>query len=196
LSDGVCKPDVFLEAKRGMSEVWLRTNRRAVLLGMIVPLVLVALGASLLLAVDHDLARLLGALALALGGVLLVLLGWQLRQPRLAYDRGELLFYLRTGGPIRAPIEVVECFLLGQAETMLAGKQHERSEARAVVAKLSDKAEEWSHLSVKPALGKWCDGYVTIRGTWCEPLDIGVINRLNRRLAEVQSALRDRRVTP
>ena len=177
-----------------MPDVWLRTNRRAVLLGLIVPVVLAALGAVLLLAVDQPIARGTGAVVLAIGIVLFVLLLWQLRQPRLAYERGELLFYLRAGGPIRTPIEVVECFLLGQADAMLSGKQNERSETRAVMVKLSDKAEEWSHLSVKPALGKWCDGYVTIRGTWCEPLSVELINRLNRRLAEVHREVRAARV--
>jgi hypothetical protein len=29
---------------------------------------------------------------------------------------------------------------------------------------------------------------VTIRGTWCEPLSVGLVNRLNQRLAEVSRA--------
>jgi hypothetical protein len=40
---------------------------------------------------------------------------------------------------------------------------------------------------VKPSLGTWCGGYVTIRGTWCEPLQPDLIRRLNRRLKEVKT---------
>jgi hypothetical protein len=43
---------------------------------------------------------------------------------------------------------------------------------------------------VKPALGAWCDSYVTIRGTWCEPLNGELIRRLNRRLREVTEQTR------
>jgi hypothetical protein len=179
-----------------MPVVWLKTNRRAVLLGMIFPVTLIALGISLLLATAQFIPRSLGALALAVGGALLGLLLWQLRQPRLAYGQGHLLVYLRAGGPIRLPIEIVECFLLGQAPTMLAGSQHERTETASVMIRLSEKAEEWSHRSVKPALGKWCDGYITIRGTWCEPLGIQVINRLNERLAVAHRESRSAPVAP
>src|SRR6185503_11484600 len=104
---------------------------------------------------------------------------WQMRQPRLAYDEGALLLYLRGSRPIRVPVEIVECFLLGQAPTMLPGKQHEHSEAASVVIRLSESAADWVHRDVKPALGKWCEGYITLRGTWCEPLNVATINRLN-----------------
>ena len=53
----------------------------------------------------------------------------------------------------------------------------------------SDRAEAWHRQEVKPGLGKWCEGYITIRGTWCEPLSVGLVNRLNQRLAEVARAV-------
>src|SRR5690606_38682536 len=102
--------------------------------------------------------------------------------------------YLRSGGPFRVPLEIVECFLLGQAPTLLPGKQQERAETAAVVIKLSETAEAWRHQDVKPALGKWCEGYITIRGTWCEPLNVKLINRLNAQLAEASRALKQREV--
>jgi hypothetical protein len=173
-----------------MAEVWLQTNRRAVLLGLIVPLLLGALGIGLLWLGDHPAPRMIGSISLAMGVVLTLLLIWQLRQPRLAYEQGKLLFFLRSGGPIRVPVEVIECFLLGQTDALLSGKQNERSETRAVMVRLSEKAEEWSHQEVKPALGRWCDGYVIIRGTWCEPLSVEVVNRLNQRLAEATRQVR------
>jgi hypothetical protein len=41
-------------------------------------------------------------------------------------------------------------------------------------------------------MGSWCNHYVTIRGTWCEPLSVELAARLNARLASVQQQL-DRR---
>jgi hypothetical protein len=65
----------------------------------------------------------------------------------------------------------------------IAGKP---AETVNLVARISQKAPQWAKVDVKPALGNWCEGYVTIRGTWCEPLDGEVIRRLNRRLREIR----------
>jgi hypothetical protein len=62
------------------------------------------------------------------------------------------------------------------------------AEAVNLVARLSQKAPEWMQAPVKQALGEWREGYVTIRGTWCEPLTIEVIRRLNARLRELHTA--------
>jgi hypothetical protein len=51
--------------------------------------------------------------------------------------------------------------------------------------RLAQKAEDWQHLDVKPQLGAWCQGQVIIRGTWCEPLSVPLVNRLNQRLYDV-----------
>ena len=55
-----------------------------------------------------------------------------------------------------------------------------------LIARLSQRETDWAHRDVKRALGHWCDGYITIRGTWCEPLNSDVVRRLNRRLADVK----------
>ena len=129
------------------------------------------------------------------GGVLVVMaiatiasLAWQMRKPRLAYRDGALLFWLRSAHPIRVPLDVVECFLLGQAPSLLPGKRHHTTETAALTVRIADRATEWHRQEVKPQLGKWCEGYVTIRGTWCEPLSIDLVNRLNQRLADVSRA--------
>lgn len=109
----------------------------------------------------------------------------QLRQPRLAYDQRHLLVYVQTGPAYRVPIEVVEGFLLGQGPTLLPGKRYDQSEARTIVVRLADAATDWADRESKPALGRWCGGYITLRGTWCEPLSVDLVNRLNQRLAEV-----------
>lgn len=128
----------------------------------------------------------------AVGGVLLVValsiiaaLAWQIRKPRLAYHDRQVFVWLRPGRPIRVPLEVVECFLLGQTSSFLPGGDERHVETSALIMRLAQKAEEWQHLDVKPQLGAWCQGQVIIRGTWCEPLSVSLVNRLNQRLYDV-----------
>jgi hypothetical protein len=117
-----------------------------------------------------------GALAtISLAAVLA--LAWELRKPRLAYQDGELLVRLRSGAPIRVPIDVVEGFLLGRAPSLLPGERHRQTETATLVIRIAAGAPQWHRVEVKPQLGKWCEGYVTIRGTWCEPLTLDLVNR-------------------
>ena len=170
-------------------EVWLRTNTRALWLGTLLPALLASVGLALLVnwpGREASLAaRVAGTVLLAIGGSLVVAILVHLRRPRLAYQDGGLLVWLRSGAPIRVPIEVVECFWLGQAPSLLPGKRHERTETASLVVRIAESAAEWRHQDVKPQLGTWCEGYITIRGTWCEPLSIPLVKRLNERLAEV-----------
>lgn len=174
--------------------IWLRPNTRALCMGMILPMVAISIGIALLFAFENPAARISGGLLASLGGALTLFLVWQMALPRLAYDDGHLLVYLQASRPIRVPIEIIECFLLGQAPTMLPGKRHEHAETASVVIRLSETAADWADREVKPALGKWCGGYITLRGTWCEPLDVTVINRLNAQLAEAHQVIRRSRV--
>jgi hypothetical protein len=122
-------------------------------------------------------------------GMLLALgLVGQLRRPRIAFRDGQVLFNLRSASPVAVPVEVVEAFFLGQGPANLSNVGGKPAETVNLVARLSQKAPEWAKVPVKPALGNWCEGYVTIRGTWCEPLDGEVIRRLNRRLREIREA--------
>lgn len=169
-------------------EIWLRTNSRALLLGMVPPLLLGLIGFALLLGIPGEppnWLRVTGGALLAMALLAIGLLAWHLRQPRLAYHDGHVLIWLRSGKPFRVPVDVVECFWLGQAPSLLPGKRHENTEAAALVIRIADRAAQWRQQLVKPQLGKWCEGYVTIRGTWCEPLGLDVVNRLNQRLSEV-----------
>ena len=126
-----------------------------------------------------------------LGSVSAVFLGtlvYVTRLPRLAYEDGHLLVYLRSLEPIRVPSQFVECFFLGQATSQLTRREPHEVVARTVVVRIAETADQWQRQNVKPALGQWCDGYVTIRGTWCEPLSVERVNELNRRLAEAHRA--------
>jgi len=173
-----------------MREVWLRANRRIVLANMLVPGLLCIAGALIGSQIfgwpQSTWLRGLGLIVCDVSLLWLLSLLWQLSRPRLAREDGELLIYLRHGAPIRVPLEVVECFLMGYASSFVKGPVAERSHATTIVVRLAERAREWQHVDVEPSLGSWCDGHVVLRGTWCEPLSLDVVNRLNRRLAEVQ----------
>ncbi|HEV3136673.1 MAG TPA: hypothetical protein VGZ26_02195 [Pirellulales bacterium] len=181
-------------------ETWLRPNVRALAFGSVLPALVGLAGLALVVGLPGRppavWMRVVGAILAVLGGGTVLVLVRQLRQPRLAYFQNHLLVALRSGAPLRVPIEVVECFWLGQAESLLPTKRHERTETSAVVIRLAESATEWRQREVKPQLGKWCEGYITIRGTWCEPLNIELINRLNERLAEVTRQTADRETAP
>lgn len=185
----------MLFAKIGsMAETWLRTNTRVLALAMLLPLVIGATGFlsanGLLGANDKGWMRGMGWLIVVVSAVAAAWLAWHIKRPRLAYESGQVLIYLRSGlrsgGPVRVPLDVVEGFLLGQVPSLLPGKRYASTEASAVLIRLSEQAEQWARVDVKPALGSWCNHYVTIRGTWCEPLDVELVSRLNARLAEVK----------
>ena len=175
-----------------MAEVWLRANQRAVLIGMLVPVAFGAIGIVLVCGLIESLGfvwlRVVGGLVLTLAVFVLLALCQQLRRPRLAYSNGSLLIYLSLGPPNSVPLEHVECFLMGQAPAYQPGKDSYDGETTTVVVRLEEKATDYAQRDVKPALGSWCESNVTIRGTWCEPLDESVVRELNRRLADVNRA--------
>jgi hypothetical protein len=179
---------------RSMHETWLKPNRRAMGFACVPPVLLGTIGMWMLVgnpAGDRYVWRGIGALLLFAAMALLAMLIRQLLRPRIAYRDGHVLFYLRSGRPFEVPARFVEAFFLGQGPAKLPGRVAPREETVNLVARLSQRQTEWAQQLVKPALGQWCDGYVTIRGTWCEPLGPDVIRRLNRRLKEVNTASDD-----
>lgn len=179
---------------------WLRTNRRAIGLAMLVPAIALAVGGllacGLLGAAELIWLRVTGGGVAVCAAVVLALLAWQMKQPRVAYSDGCLLVYLRLGPPARVPIDVVEGFLLGQGPTMLLGEQHSRTQAVTVVIRLAERATEWANGDFHPALGTWCGGYITLRGAWCEPLNLRLVQSLNMKLAEAQRTARQLEPAP
>jgi hypothetical protein len=170
-----------------MTEVWLQSNRRVLALGLVPAAGLIGLGAAAISVGDAMVLGLVGWALIAVGALLALVLLQQSRRPRIAYSDGEVLFNLRAGPPIAVPHKVVEAFFLGQGPAYLPRTHGRDAETVNLVARLSQKAPEWMHVDVKPALGHWCEGYVTIRGTWCEPLSGDVIRRLNARLRELRT---------
>ena len=168
-------------------EIWVAANRRAVGLALLLPAALLIAGLGIgLTSGGSDQQRTAGMVILVLSTVALGFMIRKLLRPRVAYRAGHVEFFLRSGAPVAVPLEHVEAFLLGQGSALLPANVRFEVETLTLVARLSRRAEEWSHVDVNPALGRWCDGYVTIRGMWCEPLTIELVNRLNRRLHEVK----------
>lgn len=175
-----------------MQEVWVQGNRRVALWALAPSIVVGALAGAIAAgavpALSHVLARLLAGLACAGAALMAGAIVFQLRQPRLAYAQGQLLVYATGGGPLRVPIDRVEGFLLGQGPSYLDPRNIERHTARNLVIRLDEKAEDYAQRDVRPALAWWCSGYITLRGAWCEPLDVPLVERLNQRLDEVKRA--------
>lgn len=173
-------------------EFWLRPNYRAVLLAMVLPVCFLVVGFVVVrgAGTTNVFVRTSGAFLAGAGFLVMVTHLWNARLPRLAYQDRHLLVFLRNGLPIRIPIQHVECFFLGRAASTLKDHSGADIEAQTVVVRLAQSASQWEQGDVKPALGSWCDSYITIRGTWCEPLTIQRVNQLNRRLAEVHRDLR------
>lgn len=171
-----------------MRESWLMPNRRAIAMGLVTPACAIMVGTALVL---FSLGRertgfyfwsgctLIGlSLAGGLGALLLI------NQPRLAYAKGCLVVFLGPPRPHFVPINLVECFFLGHGPSMLPASRGKEAETQTIVVRLAESAAEWKHRDVKPALGHWCDGYIVIRGTWCEPITPELVQKLNSRLVE------------
>lgn len=179
--------------------VWLHSNRRALGFGVLsLATILCAciLGA---LGVDSLWGRWASAIVAIPVSLFLAVAIWQLASPRLAYENRELLVFLRFGSPLRVPIDVVECFFLGQGPSLLPRPLSDPDavdETSTIIVRLAESAEEWKHLEVKPTLGLWCDGYITIRGTWCERITPELAKCLNEKLIEAHREVRSKEVLP
>jgi hypothetical protein len=173
-----------------MPEVWLRPNRRALLLGMIMPALAVLAGAwgvAYAIVAQASIWWMIPGGLIALVGIYLIgALGFSLSLPRVAYEQGELLVYLGSQEPVRVPIDVVEVFFVGQGASNLPKVQGKEPETTNIIVRLAESAPEWKHRDVDPRFAHWCEGYITLRGAWCEPIGEGALRRLNKRLVEVQ----------
>lgn len=169
-----------------MIETWLQPNRRAFVPGLIFCLLgaVVCFGLAVAFASFWYVfwpAVIIGTLWVVVAGSF----GWQMFTPRMAYQNGLLLLHLRGGQPFRIPIDIVEVFFFGQGDTSIPGIDRSRNETSSIIVRLAEAAEDWKKRDVHPNLGSWCDGYITVRGDWCEPITEPLLRRLNARLAEI-----------
>jgi hypothetical protein len=174
-----------------MTEVWLQANRRSGLWPLAFGLVSAAgmLTASAFVPDDGVIRPILWLVA-ATDMLAAFALAYLSNLPRLAFDGRSLLMRIRNGSPIRVPIELVEAFLIGKGPAYLTGKDDYKTEARTLIIRISERAPEFEKLETNLRLAAWCGHYVTIRGTFTEPLDVEVVNRLNQRLYDAQQSLK------
>jgi len=173
-----------------MRETWLRTNTRLIGVAAVWPVLFAVAGLPVATGLfgmpSSPWLRGLGWLMLGFAACGMAFLIWQAGRPRLARDGDYLLVYLRVGAPIRLPLDVAEGFLLGQGPSFLPGQRGAGAVVKTIVIRLAERAAEWAQLEVKPEFGSWCGHYITIRGTWCEPISLELVKRLNERLTEVR----------
>lgn len=174
-----------------MPETWLKSNQRALLFAMAFPFAALVFGglAAWLVA---GWIRIIAIVVIVLATCALGILFLMLRRPVLAHDSDHLLVFLNSGEPERVPIEFVEFFFRGEGPVSPEGDD-ESANAANIVVRLAERAEDWKHRDIKSSLGHWCDGYITIRGMWCEPIDRPLLEQLNRRLVAVHRQAREAR---
>lgn len=177
------------------SEIWLRGNQRLLWAGLAVPL-LVALASVFLIVWSCFVSELstmlmaMGIVGLVLGIVIGGLIAWVGRLPRIAYDavEREIIMFLPGPKPYAVPLDIVECFFLGSGITQMPGQPSRDVQTKNIVVRLAERAEAWHRRDLTLSIGKWCEGYITIRGLYCEPFDVETIKRLNTLLHQAQQA--------
>lgn len=177
-----------------MLQPWLFPNRNVFLAAaaMLTPPFLLSLVVTVW-ALNGQQYWLAGMMGIIAAGALYGLLGCigAIYRPRLAYKEPELLVYLERGQPVRVPIQIVECFFLGQGPSQLPKIEGKEAETKNVIVRLAESATEWKHRDVPERWGHWCEGYITINGAWCEPISNDRLAELNRFLIAAQRKLRE-----
>ena len=175
-------------------EVWLRTNRRALGLFLILLLGLALAGLSgIAIAEMYGLGTWMHMLSIATifaSLLLAAMVAYQMTLPRLAYEQGNLLVYLQSAEPLQIPVEAVELFFLGHGASLVPDTHDRPSKSRTVVIRLAEAATQWHDLPIRTAFGESRESYLIVRGTWCEPLTVDLLQSLNRRLAEAHRTKR------
>jgi hypothetical protein len=174
-----------------MNEIWLQSNRRTVVaialaIGL-VGLLFAVLSFGMMQSGSVVAARVSGFMA-AIVIVAAAAAGYLGTRPRLAFDGRKLRIHIGTAQPALIPIELIEGFLLGKGPSYLSGKDDYKTETSTLIVRIAERAPEWEKVPTNVRVAAWCGHYVTLRGTWTEPLSVDVVNRLNQRLYEVQQA--------
>ena len=171
--------------RRVQTQVWLRANRRAILVNASVLALgaIILAGLSVLLGEAPQWIRWTLAVSSLVAAIASVLVLLTIRIPRVAYADGVVFFYLGEAQPVKVPLGAVECFFLGQGPLGMPGTVNEKVQTANVIVRLAERATDWQARDTPGYLATWCDGYITIRGTWCERISPELVKRLNHDLA-------------
>jgi hypothetical protein len=181
-----------------MTQILLRSNRRFGALWMGGGFVCGLLTLWSVLFVDLVVVRVVAVLFL-LSAISVTFWGWKFCfvQPRLAMNDDELLVYIqRSQKPFRVPIDVVEVFFIGQGavtgEEPGQPNDYHGAVAANVIVRIAESAKQWQERDVDLWLGVWREGYITLRGLWCEDINQEVLKRMNRQLMDAKRRRRSR----
>lgn len=176
-----------------MPEIWLYPNRNVYLAGIAClagPALLSLFGLGwIIYDRDYWYGLVFGVMFLGFSYCLLGLWGAMYR-PRLGYKDAHLLVFFERGEPVRVPIQIVECFFLGQGGANLPKVQGREPETLNVIVRLAEAATDWKHRDVPERWGHWCEGYITLNGAWCEPISNAQLAELNRKLIAAHRSLK------
>ena len=178
-----------------MTEIWLQSNRRVYLPALVLTATMTLTNTIGALVVDGSLAPAAKSVwVIAAVGFAIAFLG-VLRfatRPRLAFDGRQLRVNIGKVNPAVIPIELVEGFFLGKGPAYLKGKDDYKTETSTLIVRVAERAPEWEKLPTDVRVAAWCGHHITLRGTWTEPLNVDVANRLNQRLYDVQQAAKSK----
>ena len=168
------------EATSSPPAVWLRGNRRLLAAGVVMALPVVA--ACVLLILWRPMVGTFVSVPVI---VLVAAALWHVQRPRIAYDKGHVLLRVRFGAAVRVPVRLVECFLVVNVPGAL-GKRRRHVPTTSIVVRIDPRAAEWARVETDRRLAVWCGSQATLLGTWCEPIDLDLVRRLNRYLTLAQ----------
>lgn len=183
-----------------MPKVLLRSNRRFAALGLGLALLGLAIAIWIFFASSLTWSRGIGVL-LGITFATTALFAWSFgRTPRLALTDDELLVFAKIWPsvfrvpPIRVPLDNVEVFFMGQGAVSGDEPGHPReyqgAVAANVVVRLAEAQKSWHARDINQWLGVWAEGYITVRGLWCENIDQDLLKDMNHNL---MTAKRERR---
>ncbi len=115
---------------------------------------------------------------------------WYVFLPRVELRGGELWLRLHPAHRVQIPLQHVEAFLLNQGPAMPQEKLRDKALATCLVVRVAEKAHPWSQQRMATLLAIWCGPYITLRGTWLEPLSVEKVNRLNELLYQAKQSLK------
>ena len=177
-----------------MPKVLLRSNRRVASLGLCLSIVGVVLGVMAASGPYFPLRFWGGALStvcaiLGLSAIILLI------RPRLAIDGENLWVFVRLLLPaVRVPLDNVEVFFMGQGAVVGDEpghpKEYKGAVAANVIVRIAEADASWHARSVNPWLGLWSEGYITVRGLWCEDINQDLLKNMNHDLISAKRKLR------
>ena len=177
-----------------MTECWLKPNRRPTYVALTLGVCAVLAGG-----VGFALAWRGGStVGTVISGVLLgMAMCWCavcwgiLSRARVSYRDEHLFVHDGSQAPIAIPIDVVEAFFLGSGPAISDESSDTGPRSANVVIRIAEAAKKWHEGKLSPVIGKWSEGYIVLRGTWCEPIGHERLNQINHRLAEVHRKRRN-----